>query len=98
MSVKGAALRGAVLFSLSCSRFLVRHIPSISLPRDIGLFNFGCMSILLTCMYVYHECAWGLPWSQEGIGFLGTGVMHDCEPLPGSGNGIWVLCKSNECW
>ena len=37
-----------------------------------------CMSVLLECMSVYHECAWYPRRSEEGIRSSGTGVTDSC--------------------
>lgn len=50
------------------------------------------MSVLSTCMYVYHMYAWCL-WSSESIGSAGTGVKDGCEPDVVAGKPVQVLCR-----
>lgn len=38
------------------------------------------MGGLLTCMSIYYLCAWCQKRSEEGVGFLGTGVTGSYEP------------------
>lgn len=49
------------------------------------------MSVLPTCMCVYHMCVCCLQRSEEGVGSPGTGVMGDCELQSMGDCGWWEL-------
>ena len=45
------------------------------------VFDLIYTSALLTCMSVYHLCAWLPRRLEEGAGPPGAGVSDSCEPL-----------------
>lgn len=55
------------------------HMHKVKTNKPLKNDYFICMSVLPSCMYVHHMCAW-CPWSlEEGVWSPGTVVKNDCE-------------------
>lgn len=63
-----------------------KSVSVLPLPfKDLSIFCLMCMSILPTCIDVYHVCACCSGRFEESVGFPRTGVTDDHKP-PG---GCW---------
>lgn len=49
-----------------------------------SIYYFVCESVLITCMSMYHRCAWCLWRSEDSVRVPGTAVMNGCEKSPPS--------------
>lgn len=59
---------------------------SVSNLPFTNYFYFICMSVLATCMSVYHLCAWYPRSPEDGIRIPGPGVADGCDCRVGAGN------------
>lgn len=69
--------------------------PSILKAKAVGLpfgmvrlFVFMFLGVWPVCLSVYHMCTRYLPRPEEGIRYLGIGIIERCESS-------WRCCKSN---
>lgn len=67
----------SIHFKFIVSVILMRHIPRKSHSSYFFKFNFKCIDVSSTCMFVYRECV----KPKKGIKLSGTRVTaYGCEP------------------
>lgn len=66
----------------------------------LGFYNFilCILSILPTCTYVHHICAWWLQRSEEVLDPLGQELQKLMSRHVGAGSQTWIFCKKQKAF